>query len=118
MRGLLGEAPLDLRPLVCRHDPWDEVERRDSVGARLVPVHREPDPLGLEERVRGADPFLQPIVDRSREPLVQRPVMRARPPRPVDHRVEERTGVVAGDEARRGRGSGFTSRVSLVRPPV
>ena len=56
----LHEAALDHLPLVRRHDPRDEVEREDAVGARVVAVDREADALVEEERVGDPDSLLEP----------------------------------------------------------
>ena len=111
----LDEASLDRPPFVRRDDPRHEVEREDPVGARIVAVHREPDPLREEERVRDPDPLLQLSLAHPGEPLREQPVVRARLPRALVHLVEERSQVVAGCQAGVGPGCDLGSDHGAVR---
>ena len=100
-----------MRPLVGRDDPRDQVEREDPVGALVVAVDREADPLRQEEGVGDADPLASPSSLSAREPLVERAVVRPRAAGGLEHLVEERPEVVAGDEA--GRGALARGRVGV-----
>ena len=83
-----------MRPLVGRHDPRDEVEREDPIGARRVAIDGEADPLRDEERVRGPDPLLEPLVGQRAEALVERAVVGPRASVGLEHLVEELPDVV------------------------
>ena len=89
----LLEAPLDPVPFGGRHDPGDEIEGKDPLGAGAVAVHVERDPH-VQQRALGRLLAAQQLAVRHRlDQLDQRPGGRSRLAAGLEHLVEEGAAV-------------------------
>ncbi len=101
----LLEAPLDPVPFGGRHDPGDEIEGKDPLGAGAVAVHVERDPHVQERALGRLLPAQQLAVRHRLDQLDQRPGGR------LEARSRPRT-------SRRRRGRSDSARISWRRPMV
>ena len=90
----LLEAPLDPVPFGRRHDPRDEIEGKDPLGAGAVAVHVERDSHVQECALGRLLPPQQLAIDHRLDQLDQRPGGRSRLAPVLEHLVEERAGLI------------------------
>ncbi len=90
----LLEALLDPVPFGRRHDPRDEIEGKDALGAGAVAVHVERNSHMQEDALGRLLPPQELAVHHRLDQLEQRPGGRSRLAPILEHLVEERAGLI------------------------